>query len=451
MSAETWMYRWVAWVWLALQTWGCAGAELSTPEPMHRHRSQRMAGTQLAMASPGGMAMRAVPGGAISVDAFESLLGLAGLEHWGEFPSRDEALSPEEAARLLAVLLRKPVTLANFPPRMAASHLLREVLQGEAVSRQELLRRVERFNRVAVLRPDGYLAWVVNGRTQQKAGPVDWKDGAFRAHGFELGRFYTIQRGVFRLADARMQPAGPMVAEVYDDEDYVSRTLDGAEEAFFELAMAMGKLLTYPADSLVALHQLPVGLAALLASSPEYLERLRFMTRGEQVKALSKLVTTLIVTCGAAGGTTSTLTAALGGAEAMVPVLSLTAEGALVLERVAVPVGSVATAVGTGVGGVYVLSTSGGANGSRAGKAFTPGGKRQIDAENAAKNGGVNQCEKCGVSVVPGQKSQRGVTPPGNQRERDHIIPKSQGGDGSPSNGQVLCRGCNLEKSDAGP
>ncbi|NMO20008.1 hypothetical protein HPC49_21985 [Pyxidicoccus fallax] len=82
---------------------------------------------------------------------------------------------------------------------------------------------------------------------------------------------------------------------------------------------------------------------------------------------------------------------------------------------------------------------------------FTPAGKREIDAEKAAKNGGVKKCETCGIEVVPGQKSERGVSPPLNQPEREHLIPKSQGGGGSPSNGQVLCRGCNLGKSDTMP
>jgi 5-methylcytosine-specific restriction endonuclease McrA len=86
--------------------------------------------------------------------------------------------------------------------------------------------------------------------------------------------------------------------------------------------------------------------------------------------------------------------------------------------------------------------------GSRAGKTFTPAGKKEIDAANAAKNGGTNKCENCGTEVVPAEKSQSGVTPPSNQRERDHIVPKSKGGEGSPSNGQILCRECNLEKSD---
>lgn len=86
--------------------------------------------------------------------------------------------------------------------------------------------------------------------------------------------------------------------------------------------------------------------------------------------------------------------------------------------------------------------------GDRAGKGFTPKGKKEIDAENAARNGGTNVCENCDQPVVPGQQSKKGVTPPGNERQRDHMIPKSAGGDGDPSNGQVLCRDCNLKKSN---
>ncbi|WP_407735583.1 Tox-REase-5 domain-containing protein [Hyalangium sp.] len=239
---------------------------------------------------------------------------------------------------------------------MAVGYLLRGVLERGEVSRHELLRRVERFKRVAVLRPDGYLAWTRSGRTQQKVAPVEWRDGAFRAGPFELGRFYVSNGFIFRLADERLEPlAGPVQVEVYDDADYVSRSLDGAEAAFTKLALALGQFFTRPVDSIAALKNLPAGVAALIASSPEYFERFRYMTQGEQTRAIAELATNLLVTTGTTVGTTRTVTGVLAGAEATVPMLSLSAEGALIFERVAVPVGRVATVLGGGPGAALIL------------------------------------------------------------------------------------------------
>jgi len=327
-------------------------------EARSRHRRPvRLPSTTVLSFSAEERTRRAGELGLLEVDAFEALLALAGLEDRDPLPPRDAPLTPEDAARLLGLLGQRPVTLGTFPPRMTAGHLLREVLEGGAASREELLRRVERFTGVAVLRPDGYLAWTRSGRTQQWVAPVQWRDGALRAGPFELGPFYSGRGGAFRLLDARWDEAdGGVLAEVYDDADYLSRTLDGAEEAFVGLAVAVGQLLTtHPADTWAALRQWPSGLAALVASSPEYLERFGYMTKGEQVKAVSKLLTDLISTWGAASATTRTLTGALAGAEATVPALSLTAEGALVLERVAVPVGRAAAVLGGGPGAVVIL------------------------------------------------------------------------------------------------
>jgi hypothetical protein len=326
------------------------------------------------MVSPADLAVRAVTHGAMRLDAFEQLLVAAGLDSANALPPRGEDLTPDGAARLLALLLKRPLTLDAFPPRLAASHLLREVLAGGEVPREELLRRVERFADVAVLRPDGCLAWARSGRTQQRVGPVQWKDGSFRAGPFELGRFYSGKGGAFRLLDDRLRDAGGgALAEVYDDADYLGRSLDGAEEAFVELVAALGQLLTYPTDSVVALRNLPAGLAALVASSPEYLERFRHMTRGEQVKALSKLTTNLVATWGAASGVTRTLTGALRGAEATVPVLSLSAEGALVMERVSVPVGQAATVLGGGPGAAIILQQTNMGGGGGTASSGSPG------------------------------------------------------------------------------
>ncbi|WP_163999745.1 Tox-REase-5 domain-containing protein [Pyxidicoccus caerfyrddinensis] len=342
---------------------------------------------------------------AVNLDAFEQLLVAAGLDSANALPPRGEGLTPDGAARLLAVLLTRPVTLDAFPPRLAASHLLREVLASGEVSREELLRRVERFANVAVLRPDGCLAWVRSGRTQQRVEPVQWNDGCFRAGPFELGRFYSGKGGAFRVLDDRLKDAGGgALAEVYDDADYLGRSLDGAEEAFVELVAALGQLLTYPTDSVVGLRSLPAGLAALVASSPEYLARFRHMTRGEQVKALSKLTTNLIATWGAASGVTRTLTGALRGAEATVPVLSLSAEGALVMERISLPVGQAATVLGGGPGAAIILQQTnmggGGGTASSGGPGEWKAAKEYMKEPAREYQAQVSQAPKGQVYVI---------------------------------------------------
>jgi len=78
---------------------------------------------------------------------------------------------------------------------------------------------------------------------------------------------------------------------------------------------------------------------------------------------------------------------------------------------------------------------------------FLPGGKRQVAADNLTHHG-RQACENCGIDVVQPQKSARGVTPPSNEWQTDHIIPSAKRGNGDPSNGDLLCRDCNRAKSD---
>ncbi|WP_434299663.1 Tox-REase-5 domain-containing protein [Corallococcus exiguus] len=318
-------------------------------------------------------------------DAWEQLLVDAGLEAPDARPLAVGGLTPTQAARLLGQLMQKPVTLGNFPPRMAAGFLLREVLGGGEVSREELLRRVERFSReqVAVLRPDGYLAWALNGNTQQKVAPVEWKDGAFRAHGFELGRFYSGKGGVFRQVDAQLQASDwRPLAEVYSDADVIGRSLDGAQDAFVDLYHALGQALSRPMDSIAALGNLPAGVAALIASSPAYWERFRYMTQGEQIREVARLATSIIATWGAASATARTLTGMAAGVEATVPVLSLSVEGALVVERVTVPVGRAASVLSGGPGAAIVLQRTGAASGQPS----SPGEQGPGRWENASES-----------------------------------------------------------------
>lgn len=335
-------------------------------------------GSAAAALQPGETIARVVVGGAMQVDPFEDLLSHAGLKTVQELPPRDRALTPDGAALLLNLLMNRPLSLRKYPQRMGACFLLREVMEKGAASREELVRRVQRFRMVAVLRPDGYLAWVLSGRTQQKAGPgpVELKDGVFKANGFELGRFYTGLHWAFRLADAEMKPASDsrVLANVHDDADFFGRTMDGVESAFFEMAMALGKAFSRPIDSIAALRNLPESIALLIASSPAYLERFEMMTPGEQIEAVAKLCGTVIATFASGGAAAGSVTRGLGGTEALS--LSLAANGTLALARFAVPAGEAVAILAGGTAAGIVLQegvrTSGAESGLSGPRSFVP-------------------------------------------------------------------------------
>nr|WP_310634469.1 RHS repeat-associated core domain-containing protein [Paraburkholderia sp.] len=82
------------------------------------------------------------------------------------------------------------------------------------------------------------------------------------------------------------------------------------------------------------------------------------------------------------------------------------------------------------------------------GLARIPNSVKQRVAQENSTFYGAETCECCGVGVVPGQKSQRGVTPPTNERQFDHIDPDSLGGANNEENTQILCRKCNREFSN---
>ncbi|MCL6220151.1 DUF6443 domain-containing protein [Zunongwangia pacifica] len=84
----------------------------------------------------------------------------------------------------------------------------------------------------------------------------------------------------------------------------------------------------------------------------------------------------------------------------------------------------------------------------REGKNFTKAGKEAVIDVNKAKNNGKVICENCGTNTLPATQSKKGVTPSKKERQVDHIDPKSKGGSGTPDNGQVLCRDCNIKKSN---
>ncbi|WP_208721201.1 hypothetical protein [Corallococcus aberystwythensis] len=419
----------------ALLLAGCAGVETSSPrgssrvlrqrathasdalddeedtQRLHRRQPVRMPTGTVILAPSGKMSREALEMGLLDVDTFEKLLVRAGLEDVDELPLRRNPFTPDDAVEVLGRLMEKPVTLGTFPPRMAAGFLMREVLEHGEVSREELTRRVARFAReqVAVLRPDGYLAWALNGRTQQKVAAIEWRDGAFRAGNFELGRFYSGKGGVFRQVDSQLRASDRRpLAEVYDDADVLSRSLDGAEDAFVGMYHALGQLLSRPTDSIAGLRHLPSGVVALIASSPAYWERFQYMTAGEQIRGVARVWTDVLVTWGTASATTRTLKGMVSGADAAVPVLSLSAEGALVLERISVPVGRAAAVLSSGPGAAIILQrvddTAGSGDGDGGGS--SPSGPKGYSSFKSFK---------------------RALGPAGNGKEWHHIVEQTDG------------------------
>ncbi len=81
----------------------------------------------------------------------------------------------------------------------------------------------------------------------------------------------------------------------------------------------------------------------------------------------------------------------------------------------------------------------------KAGGDFSSRTKREA-AEKAGQ-----KCEYCGQATVPGKKSARGVTPPKNEGQTDHYLPKAKGGTNDPVNARHVCRDCNLKKPDKLP
>jgi hypothetical protein len=284
-------------------------------------------------------------------DDFQLLQQSAGLEEdsWHEV---GEEMETSDAHKLWEALARTRTTLQSFGPRRSLIHLLRQMLtRNEDVPYAELLQRIRPFHFLVVMRPDGYLVSALTGKPLQRMGRVELREGKLMAGTFEVGAFYRDRGGVFYPVDDSLRSSGPLLGELGLEHDWFNAALDGSQDALGEMGLALAQSLTSPVRSIQGLQQLPSAVAALIASSPEYFAHYSALPLQEQIREAARLSTHLLMLYGSAAGTATRIATA----GATLPVLSLTAEGTLAVEQVAVPIGATATALGTGAGAIYVL------------------------------------------------------------------------------------------------
>ncbi len=283
-----------------------------------------------------------------SLDHFQGLLAQVGVPH-EVLPKNGRTLSPEQAVRLLGHLVEAEAGLVEFPRQRMVAHLLLEVATGEGpVTREELHARMDRFHRLRVVRPDGYVVEVVTGEAVQRAGEVRLaEDGTLRAGRYEVGPFYAVEEGQLWPVDTGLEVArGAKPLGPYEPDDgVVLPALDGVGLALGDTVEALYRLVVHPGESLKGMAQLPGAVRVLFQNAPEYWEAFRQKPGGEQVRTVSRLMANALLTVGTSGaGAVKSVQWGEKLGRLSVPVLTLTSKGELVLRLAAVPGRAVAMA-----------------------------------------------------------------------------------------------------------
>ncbi|HEX8441409.1 Tox-REase-5 domain-containing protein [Archangium sp.] len=288
----------------------------------------------------------------------------SGLEEAARHPA-GAALYVEQARQLLDRLAKTPVTQRSFAPRRVLSWLLREVLEGgERVEYADLKWRAERFWLLVLVRPDGYLVAALTGAPIQRMGPLALVEGEWMVGSLGVGDFYFSRGGVFYPVNEALRRAdSPPLAELGLGRDPLNAALDGAQDAMGEMAVTLAQSILHPIRTVEDLAQLPTTVALLMASSPEYFARYGAMSWEDQIREAARLSTHVLMMVGGAEATVGRIS----GLGAELPVLSLTAEGEMVLGRVVVAGRTTTTTVVMDRGALSILHMAGRGQGNTGG------------------------------------------------------------------------------------
>lgn len=151
------------------------------------------------------------------VDDFNLLLLASGLPpHL--LPSGGE-VTEKEAERLLAEVKLRSAGPGTSAPQLVAEALLLNVALGDKpMPRVEVNQRLKRFEGLAVLTREGFMAWALTGEPVEWVGKVEVVGGVPRARGYEVGALHAPSGRAWRqvewveavrVAEAVTQGAAP--------------------------------------------------------------------------------------------------------------------------------------------------------------------------------------------------------------------------------------------------
>lgn len=122
----------------------------------------------------------------------------------------DEELDPEEARTLLLKLHATPQTMRTYTFKEVADRMLMYVKsKGLTIKLDKLSEWLQAYDSRAMLRPDGYMAYILTGKEAECVGPVEVKDKTLKAGQFEVGNVYFKGAGGWESKEVILFPRLP--------------------------------------------------------------------------------------------------------------------------------------------------------------------------------------------------------------------------------------------------
>ena len=124
------------------------------------------------------------------VDDFNLLLMTGGLP--AHLLPSEGRVTVKDAQRLLAELKLRRTGPSTYAPQQVVEALLRDVLTAnKELPRAEVNRRLQKFEGLAVLTPEGFMAWALTGEPVEWEGGGEVVGGVPRARGYVVGSLYA--------------------------------------------------------------------------------------------------------------------------------------------------------------------------------------------------------------------------------------------------------------------